>query len=449
MSNNISVPPIRIVAANDHEIRNSGDFVLYWMIAQRRLNWNFALQRAVEYAEQLGKPLVILEALRCGYRWASERLHHFIVQGMADNQRRADASGVFYYAYLEDEPRAGSGLLESLSRQAAVVVTDEFPCFFLPQMVAAAADRVGCRMELIDGNGLLPLRAADRVFPLAHSFRRFLQKTLPEHLAHVPQAAPLTRLAGHAPANLPADLQRKWPPMSPTTLVRDTSYLQRLPIDHQVLPSSITGGSRAGEVRLSEFIAGGLDDYGERRNHPDDDKASGLSPYLHFGHISVHQVFHDVMSHDGWTPGDQATKATGSREGWWNASPSVESFLDELITWRELGYNMSWQRADYDQYQSLPDWALQTLQRHARDPRPYVYDLSQFEAAETHDEIWNAAQRQLVREGRVHNYLRMLWGKKILHWSHSPQEALAIMIELNNKYALDGRNPNSYSGIFW
>jgi len=143
------------------------------------------------------------------------------------------------------------------------------------------------------------------------------------------------------------------------------------------------------------------------------------------------------------------TIANGSSSGWWGANAEVESFLDELITWRELGFNMCWQRDDYDQYESLPDWAHRTLSEHARDPRPHVYSMEPFEAAKTHDDLWNAVQRQLAREGRIHNYLRMLWGKKILEWSASPRDALEIMIELNNKYALDGRNPNSYSGILW
>jgi deoxyribodipyrimidine photo-lyase len=119
------------------------------------------------------------------------------------------------------------------------------------------------------------------------------------------------------------------------------------------------------------------------------------------------------------------------------------------VTWRELGYNMCRQREDYDRYESLPEWATRTLQDHTKDVRQHVYSLAQFEGATTHDELWNAAQRQLRRDGTIHNYLRMLWGKKILHWSDSPRDALDIMIELNNKYALDGRNPNSYSGIFW
>jgi deoxyribodipyrimidine photo-lyase len=123
--------------------------------------------------------------------------------------------------------------------------------------------------------------------------------------------------------------------------------------------------------------------------------------------------------------------------------------LDELVTWRELGFNMCWQRPDYDQYESLPAWAQQTLEEHSSDLRPVVYTLDQLQSATTHDALWNAAQTQLVTEGRMHNYLRMLWGKKILEWSATPRDALASMIELNNRFAVDGRNPNSYSGIFW
>ena len=174
-----------------------------------------------------------------------------------------------------------------------------------------------------------------------------------------------------------------------------------------------------------------------------------MSPYLHWGHISVPEMFLDLVQREGWTPEQLAPKASGSRSGWWGMSSAVESFLDELITWRELGFNMAWQRDDYDRYESLPEWAQKTLAEHAKDPRPHVYDLEGFAKAETHDEIWNAAQRQLVRDGRIHNYLRMLWGKKILHWTETPRDALEIMVELNNRYAVDGRDPNSYSGIFW
>jgi deoxyribodipyrimidine photo-lyase len=155
------------------------------------------------------------------------------------------------------------------------------------------------------------------------------------------------------------------------------------------------------------------------------------------------------MEKEEWSTKMISNKTTGSRSGWWGMSEAAEAFLDELITWRELGYNMCWQQNDFDQYESLPNWALQTLSKHSKDKRPYLYTLKVFETAKTHDPLWNAAQSQLVQEGRIHNYLRMLWGKKILHWTKTPREALKVMIELNNKYALDGRDPNSYSGIFW
>ncbi|MBT8491523.1 MAG: deoxyribodipyrimidine photolyase, partial [Deltaproteobacteria bacterium] len=209
------------------------------------------------------------------------------------------------------------------------------------------------------------------------------------------------------------------------------------------------GGHQAGSERAREFVAERLGAYGDDRNHPQRDGSSGLSPYLHFGHVSAHQVFHLIAEKEDWSPERLATKPTGKREGWWGMSGPAESFLDELITWREVGFNTCVVRDDYDQYESLPAWARKTLEEHEDDPREYCYSLDEFETAQTHDELWNAAQMQLVREGRIHNYLRMLWGKKILHWSESPRQALAIMLELNNKYALDGRDPNSYSGIFW
>ncbi len=152
----------------------------------------------------------------------------------------------------------------------------------------------------------------------------------------------------------------------------------------------------------------------------------------------------------GWDPGRVVgVRPNGKREGWWGLPGPAEAFMDELFTWRELGYGFCHYRPDYDQYESLPDWARASLDAHADDPRPHRYELADLERAATHDPLWNAAQRQLVVEGRIHNYLRMLWGKKILEWSPSPRTALATLIELNNKYAVDGRDPNSYSGIFW
>ncbi|MCB9758575.1 MAG: deoxyribodipyrimidine photolyase [Alphaproteobacteria bacterium] len=436
------VPAMRVQVRNDAPVRSGRSYVLYWMIAARRTRYSYGLQRALWWAQQLKRPLVVLEALRVGYPWASDRIHRFVLDGMADNRRALTEAGIAVHSYVERAPGEGRGLLDALAQDACVVVTDRYPCFFLPRMVEAAAARLPVHLEAVDSNGILPLAAADRAFPTAHSFRRHLQKTLRPHLAAFPMPDPLAVAPFARGAALSPEIAQRWPDGV------DVSC-EALPIDHSVAPVSTRGGSAAGEAAAARFLRQRLDRYGDERNHPDAHAASGLSPYLHFGHLSAHQVVDAVLQQEDWDPERLAPTASGSRGGWWGLSPSAEGFLDELITWRELGYVFCDQVPDYDRYERLPDWALQTLAEHAADRRPHVYDLDTLDRAATHDPIWNAAQRQLREEGRIHNYLRMLWGKKILHWTPGPRDALAVMIELNNRYALDGRDPNSYSGIFW
>lgn len=439
----------RVRTLVDRPVNPDGQFVLYWMVAFRRVRWNFSLQHAVHWAEQLNKPLLILEALRCGYRWASQRLHHFIIQGMAEHQQQLADKPVRYYPYVEPECGAGSGLLPALARHASIVISDDYPCFFIPRMLAAAAARLETRFEVVDSNGLLPLRAAPQAFSRAYDFRRFLQKNLRPHLDAFPQPDPLEHAALPACEHIPKDVLERWPSSDVRQLADDPQSIAHLPIDHAVPVTTTKGGERAGKQRLTDFLQHRLANYADARGLPSRDGTSGLSPYLHFGQISPHEVFASVMEHDGWAEDKISAKSSGSAQGWWGASRNVEAFLDEMVTWRELGFNMCCHCENYDQYDSLPDWAQATLQKHAADPRSHIYTLEQFAAGSTHDPLWNAAQRQLVREGRIHNYLRMLWGKKILEWSSSPREALDYMLELNNRYALDGRDPNSYSGIFW
>ncbi|HWU39635.1 MAG TPA: hypothetical protein VN203_18450, partial [Candidatus Acidoferrum sp.] len=367
---------------------------------------------------------------------------------MTDNAKRLKDSGVLYYPYVEPAPGAGKGLLVALANHACLVITDVFPEFFLPSMVDAASRKLSVRLIQVDSNGLLPLRAAEETFATAYSFRRFLQKNIKPHLSEFPNPDPLAR-AGLRPLRaLPKEMEGRWPPASPRMLGGGPALLKTLPLDHSVGAVKLRGGSDAAQAAWKKFLRGKILGYLESRNQPEIDGTSGLSPYLHFGHISAHQIFRDLMDQEGWSVQELPPKATG-RRGWWGGSDPAEAFLDQLITWRELGYNTCFTRADYDRYESLPHWALKTLSEHARDRRTYLYDQDRLEAGKTHDPLWNAAQTQLVREGRLHNYLRMLWGKKILEWSPTPREALRVMIELNNKYALDGRDPNSYSGIFW
>ena len=443
------VPASRIRACNGNEERPGGDYVLYWMTSARRTNSNFALQRAAERSRALRRPLVVLEALRAAYPYASDRLHRFVLEGMRDNAAALAQSEGLYYPYVEPSPGEGKGLLEALAWDACLVVTDAFPAFFLPRMSESAALKIRVRLEAVDGNGLLPLESSPAAFPTAYAFRRHLQKTLPDHLAAFPEADPLRGPGLPRPKPLPEAIASRWPGADLESLLAPGG-LVHLPIDHSVGPVDLAGGESAGEGRLKSFLAVGLERYAALRNEPSADATSRLSPYLHFGHISVHEVFAAVADAEGWNPGKISPRARGAKEGWWGMSPAAEAFLDQLVTWRELGYVFCRRRPeDYARYESLPAWAQATLERHATDRREHLYPLDRLAAAATHDPLWNAAQNQLLREGRIHNYLRMLWGKKVVEWSPHPREALAALLELNDRYALDGRDPNSYSGILW
>jgi deoxyribodipyrimidine photo-lyase len=232
-------------------------------------------------------------------------------------------------------------------------------------------------------------------------------------------------------------------------LTKGVQELAALPIDHTIAPAPIKGGSQAGAKALRQFIATNLARYDEARSHPDADATSRLSPYLHFGHVSAHEVFAAVMTHERWTTRRLGKKGGGRREGWWGVSVGAEAFLDQLVVWRELAFNTCEYVGNYADYESIPEWARKTLAAHRRDRRPHLYSLDTLEAANTADEIWNAAQRQLVAEGWFYGYLRMVWGKKILEWSKDPAEALETMKSLMDRYSLDGRDPNSYAGYSW
>ncbi|UCC23921.1 MAG: hypothetical protein JSU98_09285 [Gemmatimonadales bacterium] len=451
-----TVPPLRLRALNRAPIRGDRSYVLYWMIGQRRIAWNFALDRAVERARALRRPLVILEALRCDYPWASLRHHRFALDGMRDHRKACAGLPVFHYPYVEPSPGAGRGLLEALAHGAAAVVTDDMPFFFFPRMLEAAARKLDVRLEAVDSHGLLPLRQPDRDFITAYSFRIHLHKHLLLHLGEMPRPTPMEEGSLPSAVGLGAEdgplreILRRWRPAS-DDLLSAGAGLEEVAVSRAVAPVPFSGGPAAARRRLRHFLEQKLSRYDAERNDPDADVGSRLSPYLHWGHLSAHEIFQRLAEQEDWTPNrvDESVPK-GRREGWWGMSPPSEAFLDELVTWREIGFN-AWVRHGeaVEHYDSLPAWARETLADHEDDPRAHCYDLRAFDDAETHDPLWNAAQRELRTEGTIHNYLRMLWGKKILEWSVTPRDALEIMLELNNRYAVDGRDPNSTSGITW
>lgn len=461
----------RLHVRSDAAPRPDKGYVLYWMQSAHRFHYNFALEAAVAWANRLQKTLVIYEELHCDYPWACDRFHVFYMEMMEEHLRQADAhpasqdGRLVYHPHVERTPGSGDAGFELLAAQAAYVVADEFPAFFLRERNREMGHRLskaGIPFVTVDSNGLIPLGLTDKDPYTAYVFRRIVQKNFVPAYLSAPKAQPLDDLKGPgvqgdgmgaqaAPNSslLPSDLHQI-APHARKALSDIASTVASLPIRHDIPPTAMKGTREAALRRLHNFITSDLLDYNEKRNHPDLAKTSRLSPWLHFGQISEYEVVKAALSRmpAGWDL-DRITFADGKSEGFFQGDPNVESFLNEVVTWRGVGYHYCHHRDDYAEFSSLPDWAKETMDEHRGDVRTHLYTFEQLEQAKTHDVIWNAAQNQLRREGLIHNYLRMLWGKKVIEWSPDPETALRWLIELNNQYALDGRDPNSYSGIFW
>jgi len=437
----------RVRRVNARPESAGGDYVIYWMQAARRLDHNHALDHALAESGRLGKPVVVYEGLRLDYPWASLRLHRFILEGMQANAQAAEALGLDYWPWVERRPGEGRGLLAGLAARAALVVTDDFPCFIVPGQTEALAARVEVAVVAVDTGSVVPLSRLGATVSAAAHLRPRIHRAFAEAWEHRAAARP------RVPATATRTLA---PPFEPAPLADLDALIETLPVDRSVPPVAATpGGGLAARRGLADFVAQRLRGVAEGRSHPAAPTLahqSGLSPYLHFGHIAIEEVVERVLMSTGeWSPAVLNAHAVGRRENFFCRDADVNSFLDEALTWRDLG--LHWHRARRADTASLetalPAWARATLGAHAADRRAYTYTRAEWEAGATHDPLWNAAQRELVATGTIHNYLRMLWGKKVIEWSRTPEEAYATLVHLNNKYALDGRDPNSYTGILW
>jgi len=366
---------------------------------------------------------------------------------MQVNAAAAAVLGVNYWPFVETPRAPGRGLLRRLAARAALVVTDDFPCFIVPGQSAALAARCNAPVFAVDSNSLVPLALLGTPAAAAAHLRPRIHKAFADAWPH--RAARRPRVPDAATVKLD-------PPFAPWATNDVDAFVSGLPFDAAVPPVSTTpGGGKQARRRLRRFLKERLRGYAERRSipaAPAAGHASGLSPYLHFGHLSIEEVIEAALETTGrWTPAELRLHNRSKREGFFCDDPDVNAFLDEAITWRDLGFHWhSNRRQDTAHLETaLPAWALATLRAHAVDPRTHVYSLEEWESGVTHDPLWNAAQRELVATGTIHNYLRMLWGKKVLEWSRTPEEAYATLVHLNNKYALDGRDPNSWTGILW
>ncbi|HWA41319.1 MAG TPA: hypothetical protein VG712_06890, partial [Gemmatimonadales bacterium] len=303
-----------------------------------------------------------------------------------------------------------------LAERAAVVVTEYSPTFIHPRQTKRLREKVTTPVIAVDTAGVVPLAAITKAHPTARGFRTDIQRHFPEHLRVVGTAEPKVR-------------RRIELPFDPTEVRDIPALVARCDIDHSVPPSpTIRGGSRAARARLAHFLKHGLPRYADDRGDPNVDSTSRLSPHLHFGTIGIQEVLF-------------AAKEAGTAD-------QYARFEDEAVTWRELAWNYCHHEPKHRTVKGIPAWAVKELSDHEADPRQ-LYTDEQLEQGRTEDELWNAAQRSLVRDGEMHNYVRMLWGKGVLPWTRNAAEALRVLEHLNHKYALDGRDPGSYGGIFW
>jgi len=439
----------RVFKRNSHQPNPDGDYVLYWMQINRRFHYNFALEYAVSWANKVNKPLLILEAFSCDYPWATDRTHTFMMQGMKEHADYARSKNLNYFSFVEQEAGQYKKLLFNLVSKASLLITDEYPVFIMRKRNETLSQEINIPYITIDSNGLIPLGLTKKDPYSAYLFRKIMQKNFIEAFTNPPAKDPLNDLKNLKKVELDVAVIEHLPVAEDAFKDMD-SFISTLDIDHTVKPIDWHGGRSAGLGMMGQFIQHALLEYDDKRNHPDEKKTSQLSAWLHFGKISEYEIVKTVLDYqpDGWDL-DKITYNKGSTGGFFNGDPNIDGFLDEVITWREVGFHFAHHRPDYDQFESLPDWALKTLDEHRDDPRKWLYTYDQLATSETHDEIWNAAQTQLREEGIIHNYLRMLWGKKVIEWTESPEIALQYLIKLNNSYAIDGRDPNSYSGIFW
>ncbi len=416
------IDDLRLHAGQEPGPRAGGELVLYWIQTTHRAHDNFALEFALEQANGLGLPLVVYHALRPDYPWASDRLHTFILESVVDLAADFAARGLQYAFYLDPGPgaRPARSPLVALAERAALVVTDYFPTFIVPRQTRALRRKVETPVIAVDSCTVVPLRQLDRQHATARSIRPVLHAALPHHLWRVRSGEVRVRRT----VELPFD------PLVPIAAAIP-GLVAALPIDHTVPPArEIRGGTRAGRARLERFVALGLPRYAESRGDPnDEDATSRLSPYLHFGNLSPHEVL------------------LAAREA--GPAAQFEKFQDEALVWRELAYNFVDRDPRHRTVEAIPTWAREELRKGEGDPRPVLYSDEALEQARTGDELWNAAQRAYLVDGWMHNVLRMLWGKAVLQWTPDAASCLRILEHLNNKYALDGRDPASYAGIHW
>lgn len=409
--NSPAIDKRRCLALNDLQLGDGP--VIYWMSRDQRLHDNWALYHAQQLALQRKQALAVVFCVVPQFLGATLRQYDFMLTGLAQVETECRRKSIAFHPLLGDPSKA---LTEFAKRhKVAAVICDFSPLRINRRWKDQASKVLPCPLIEVDTHNVIPCWvASDKQEYAARTIRPKIHKLLPEFLTEIPTVK-------KHPFGWPGVI----------TPIDWDNARNSLKIDTGAKPvAHFEPGEKAALRMLRKFIDGRLDNYDRHRNDPNAEAQSDLSPYLHFGQISPQRVAWEINRLDG-------------------RSYDEDAFIEELLVRRELSDNFCFYNANYDNFKGFPDWAQRTLNKRRNDTREYIYTRAEFEYGETHDPLWNAAQLQMVKEGKMHGYMRMYWAKKILEWSVSPEDALETAIHLNDRYELDGRDPNGYAGIAW
>ncbi|MGV8108231.1 deoxyribodipyrimidine photo-lyase [Methanospirillum sp.] len=403
------IQPERITSFNNQEPK--GSYILYWMQSAVRTRFNHALEYAIERSNDLKKPLIVVFCLVRSYSEATPVHYRFLWEGLQDVNRSLSERGIGFQI-LSGSP---VDIIPRIADDACMVVTDQGWIRLQREWRQKVIDAVPCKVVVVETNLIVPVHVASpKEEWSAGTFRPKITRQLPAFLH------PLT--TRHVQVE-----STDYQPFMEISSATKREFNQE-PVTDDTSPQFLPGGETAADHYLSAFLSGTIDRYEATHNDPTARATSYLSAYLHFGQISPLDIALRVMNHPG---------------------PGTNAFLEQLIVRRELSHNFVWYNPRYDHYDGLPEWTRKTLGKHRMDSREYSYTLADFEQCRTHDTAWNAMQLSMIRTGYLHGYLRMYWGKKILEWTEIPEEAYDIALSLNNRYELDGRDPNGFCGVAW
>jgi deoxyribodipyrimidine photo-lyase len=401
----------RMKALNKKEVKK-GAYVLYWMQASQRAEYNHALEYAILKGNELHQPVIVFFGITDRFPQANERHYTFMLEGLREVKQSLGERGILM-VILHQSPEMGA---VQLAKGASLAVVDRGYLKIQKEWRSDAATKMNCPLIQVETDVIVPVEeTSPKEEYAAATIRSKIHKKLSHFLVPLKQRDP-------AVESLSLDFDS-------FDINEVDKAISKLHIDRSVQRvSSFQGGTKEARNHLEVFLEGKLDQFPELRNDPTLDYLSHMSPYLHFGQISPLYI---------------ALKALETK------SPGTEAFLEELIVRRELSMNFVFYNEKYDSFEAVPEWAKKTLKAHKKDKRQYTYSLEELESTQTHDPYWNAAQKEMVIKGKMHGYMRMYWGKKIIEWRKTPEEAFQTTLYLNNKYELDGRDPNGFTGVAW